>query len=82
MIFLRKAFDLVDHQILLEKVELYDLGGSLVSIESYLSDRYFQVKIGKVLSSKTPLQYDLESPEISTRPPYIYNLYERSPRFT
>ena len=36
----------------------YD-SGSLVSIESYLNDRYFQVKIGKVLSSKTPLQYDL-----------------------
>ena len=59
----------------------YD-SGNLVSIESYLSDRYFQVKIGKVLSSKTPLQYDLESPGISTTPPYIYNLYERSPRFT
>ena len=59
----------------------YD-SGSLVSIESYLSDRYFQVKIGKVLSSKMPLQYDLESPGISTRPPYSYNLYERSPRFT
>ena len=59
----------------------YD-SGNLVSIESYLSDRYFQVKIGKVLSSKTPLQYDLESPGISATPPYIYNLYERSPRFT
>ena len=83
MIDLRKAFDLVDNQILLEKVEFirprYD-SGSLVSIESYLSDRYFQVKIkiGKVLSSKTPLQYDIESPMINTRPPYTYNTYERS----
>ena len=31
MIFLRKAFDLVDHQILLEKVELYDLGTTVVT---------------------------------------------------
>ena len=31
MIFLRKAFDLVDHQILLEKVELYDLGTTVVA---------------------------------------------------
>ena len=81
MLDLRKAFDLVDHQILLEKGRIirprYD-SGSLVSIESCLSDRYFQVKIGKVLSSKTALQYDLESPGINTRPPYIYNTYERS----
>ena len=49
----------------------YD-SGSLVSIESYLSDRYFQVKIGKVLSSKTPLQYDLESPVLG---PLIFIIY-------
>ena len=55
----------------------YD-SGSLVSIDSYLSDRHFQIKIGKVLSSKTPLGYDLESPGINTRPPFICNTYERS----
>ena len=48
-----KAFDLVDHDILLRKLKLYQLGEqSLFWFESYLSDRKQSVKINATYSSE------------------------------
>ena len=48
-----KAFDLVDHNILLRKLKLYQLGEqSLFWFQSYLSDRKQSVKINATYSSE------------------------------
>ena len=48
-----KAFDLVDHTILLKKLKLYQLGEqSLFWFQSYLSDRKQSVKINATYSSE------------------------------
>ena len=48
-----KAFDLVDHDILLRKLKLYQLGEqSLFWFQSYLSDRKQSVKINATYSSE------------------------------
>ena len=47
----RKAFDVVNHEILLKKHETYGLGScSLKWFSSYLSNRYQKVSIGPSLS--------------------------------
>lgn len=47
-----KAFDMVDHGILLEKLSSFGIGGALLSwISSYLEGRTLQVKLNGFLSS-------------------------------
>ena len=49
--YIRKAFDVVNHEILLKKLETYGLGScSLKWFFSYLSNRYQKVSIGPSLS--------------------------------
>ena len=53
MIDLRKAFDLVDHATLLQKLALYGLDDNAISwFSSYLTDRQFQVSVDNNVSSK------------------------------
>jgi hypothetical protein len=48
MLDLRKAFDLVDHSLLLQQLHLYGLDDQALSwFTSYLKDREFQVRISK-----------------------------------
>ena len=48
---IKKAFDTVDHNILLQKLEHYGLNGIVIKwFKSYLSSRYQQTKVGKLLS--------------------------------
>ena len=50
---LRKAFDLVDHEILLHKLKLYHFSAkSLAFFASYLSHKQQVVKIGNMQSTK------------------------------
>ncbi len=49
---LKKAFDTVDHQIFLRKLELYGVKGQALSfLNSYLSDRSQKCQINGFLSS-------------------------------
>lgn len=51
---LRKAFDVVNHEILLEVLTKYGVRGKAFEVlKSYLSDRYQVVKIENLLSQKT-----------------------------
>ena len=50
---LKKAFDTVNHELLLKKCEHYGLPGTLQKmLESYVKDRFQYIKIGKVESEK------------------------------
>lgn len=46
------AFDLVDHDILLDRMEITDVKGiGLMRLNSYLSNRVHQVHIGEIFSA-------------------------------
>ena len=50
---LKKAFDTVNHDILVRKLELHGINGSaLTMIQSYLSDRKQKCQLGDVMSSE------------------------------
>ena len=58
MIDFRKAFDLVDHSILLQKLKLYRCDdNSLSCFESYLSDRTQMVSMNNKCSSSEHIKY-------------------------
>ena len=49
---LRKAFDTVDHELLLRKLELYNFSSSAVNlIKDYLAGRSFLVELDKIKSN-------------------------------
>ena len=51
-----KAFDLVNHDILIQKLQLYKFDdSSLKLLESYLKNRCQKVRLGKYVSNKTEL---------------------------
>ncbi|KAK3083738.1 hypothetical protein FSP39_002351 [Pinctada imbricata] len=51
-----KAFDLVNHEILLKKLQLYQFdNSSLHLLRSYLENRSQEVRLGKCISNKTEL---------------------------
>jgi hypothetical protein len=51
---LQKAFDCVNHKILLEKLEFYGVVGKFKTlIESYLTDRYQRVALGNITNNNS-----------------------------
>lgn len=76
---LSKAFDLVDHAILLEKLECYGIRGTPLNLlESYLGDRKQLVQIeleGRVVTSKLMACGPCSVPQGSILGPLLFNLY-------
>ena len=71
---LKKAFDVVDHEILLKKLNIYGCNDStLCFFKSYLSGRTQQVKIGNTKSKKLYVCYGV--PQGSILGPLLFILY-------
>ena len=68
---LKKAFDTVDHQILLRKLEIYGIKHqALALLESYLSYRNQKCHINRYLSSKKMIKCGI--PQGSILGPYFF----------
>jgi hypothetical protein len=74
LIDLKKAFDTVDHQILLRKLELYGIKGQALSfLNSYLSNRSQKCQINGFLSSEKVIRCGV--PQDSILGPSFFLLY-------
>ena len=70
----RKAFDTVDHCILLKKLERYGIRGMpLKLVESYLSNRSQKVRIGDCVSELKEINFGV--PQGSILGPFLFLLY-------
>lgn len=71
---LSSAFDIVNHNLLLTKLQHYGLSPLYIEfIKSYISNRRFQVKVGKFLSSTYPS--DCGVPQGSNLGPLLFILF-------
>lgn len=75
LLYLSAAFDTVDHNVLLSRLEhiLGIRGSALHWFQSYLTNRSFSVNIGKFRSSSVPLTCGI--PQGSTLAPMLFSLY-------
>ena len=71
---LQKAFDLVDHSILLDKLFLYGIRGTpLLWFKTYLSNRSQCVKVGQCKSMSLPI--NLGVPQGSVLGPILFLIF-------
>jgi hypothetical protein len=73
---LSKAFDLVDHNLLIFKLKNVGFGPTIVSwIKSLLSDRKYSVKINKTFSDRTHISTPKGVPQGCILSPFLFNLF-------
>lgn len=71
---LRRAFEVVNRDILIRKIEWYGIKGTVLEwFKSYLKDRSQRVKFNGLLS--TPMKVDLGVPQGSVLGPMLFLLY-------
>ena len=71
---LRKAFDSINHNLLLHKLHVYGVRGEeLLWFQSYLSDRRQRVLAGSVMSSGQPISHGV--PQGSVLGPLLFSLF-------
>ena len=74
LVDLQKAFDTLDHRVLLEKMKYFGLWASVIKwVESYLSNRKFLVCIDNIFSEAGTLKYGV--PQGSILGPLLFLLY-------
>ena len=72
---LKKAFDTVDHHILIKKLFTYGIRGNTLKLfQSYLTDRSQFVTYDGIESKVLPIKYGV--PQGSILGPLVYYLYE------
>ena len=71
---LKKAFDVVDHVLLLKKLEIYGIRGNIYNlIKSYLNNRTFTTKINNSLSNTKYVKYGV--PQGSVLGPLFFIIF-------
>ena len=74
---LRRAFDCLNHQVMLKNLTKYGFSCSAVNwFRSYLSGRFQRTRYANALSEPLPINYGV--PEGSVTGPHLFNLYINS----
>ena len=69
-----KAFDKIDHRLLLEKLEFFEFSDPLISLlSSYLDNRYLCVKINRFKSEL--FKQETGVPQGSVSGPSLFDIY-------